>query len=132
MVVPDIRETDCPDRRGQQMIRRRPIPRTRDYPTDSLRYTTILNGAVRVYPDGREVCTDTPQGWREYKRRVEVMVIRQGHRCRLCHRRLSLANATFEHQRRRGMGAAWREDRISKDGQDWNGAAHWVCNSEKG
>ena len=110
------------------MIRRRPIPRSRDYPAESLRYTTILNGAVRVYPDGREVCQDTPAGWREYKRRVGVMVERQRHRCSLCRGRLSLGNATFEHQRRRGMGAAWRDDRITKDGQEWNGAAHWVCN----
>ena len=114
------------------MIRRRPIPRSRDYPAESLRYTTILNGAVRVYPDGREVCQDSPAGWREYKRRVGVMVERQRHRCSLCRGRLSLGNATFEHQRRRGMGAAWRDDRITKDGQDWNGAAHWVCNGARG
>jgi hypothetical protein len=114
------------------MIRRRPILKSRDYPEQSLRYKTILSGAVRVYPDGREVCIDSTAGWREYKRRVEVMVQRQNHRCCLCGRRLSLANATFEHQRRRGMGAAWRDDRITKDGQDWNGAAHWACNSEKG
>src|SRR3984885_1455172 len=120
--------------RGELLIRRRPIPRSRDYPTDSLRYTSILNGAVRVYPDGREVCQDSPAGWREYKRRVEAMLLRQQGRCCLCGKRLALREATFEHQRRRGMGAAWRDDRIffSKDGQDWNGAAHWVCNSEKG
>lgn len=114
------------------MIRRRPIPRSRDYPAASLRYSTILDGAVRVYSDGREVCQDSPAGWREYKRRVEMMVRRQNYRCCLCNRPLSLANATFEHQRRRGIGAAWRDDRITKDGQDWNGAAHWVCNREKG
>ena len=39
------------------MIRRRPIPRSHDYPTESLRYTTILNGAVRVYKDGKEFKT---------------------------------------------------------------------------
>lgn len=114
------------------MIRRRPIPRTRDYPAESLRYTTILDGAVRVYPDGREVCQDSVAGWREYKRRVSVMLNRQGGRCSLCNRSLSLANATFEHQRRRGMGAAWRDDRITKDGEEWNGAAHWICNGERG
>ena len=57
------------------MIRRRPIPRSRDYPAVSLRYSTILNGAVRVYPDGREVCQDSSAGWREYKRRVEAMLV---------------------------------------------------------
>lgn len=98
----------------------------------SLRFELILNGAVRVYPDGREVCQDSPAGWREYKWRVGVMLQRQNHRCCLCRGRLALGNATFEHQRRRGMGAAWRDDRIVKDGQDWNGAACWVCNGEKG
>ncbi len=113
-------------------LRRRPILKNRPRPEHSLRYSTILDGAVLVYPDGREVCQDSPAGWREYKRRVSVMVQRQNHRCCLCNKPLALGNATFEHQRRRGMGAAWRDDRISRDGQDWNGAAHWVCNSEKG
>lgn len=115
------------------MIRRRPIPRTREYPEHSLRYTTILDCAVRVYPDGREVCQDTPAGWREYKRRVSVMVERQDGLCCLCKLRLSAGNATFEHQRRRGMHAAFRDDRIvDQNGEPMNGAAHWVCNSEKG
>jgi hypothetical protein len=114
------------------MIRRRPIPKSRSFPEVSQHFELILDGAVRRYRDGREVCQDSPAGWREYKRRVSVMVERQNFRCCLCKRRLSLGNATFEHQRRRGMGAAWRDDRITKDGQDWNGAAHWVCNSKKG
>ncbi|HEY1800060.1 MAG TPA: hypothetical protein VGG46_03915 [Terriglobales bacterium] len=98
----------------------------------SLRYELILDGAVRVYPGGREVCQDSPAGWREYKRRVEVMVQRQNFRCSLCGKRISVSTATFEHQRRRGMGAAWRDDRITIDGKDWNSAAHWVCNGERG
>jgi len=75
---------------------------------------------------------DNKAGWIEYKRRVSVMVQRQGRRCCLCEKPLALGNATFEHQRRRGMGAAWRDDRITKDGEDWNGAAHWVCNGGEG
>lgn len=114
------------------MIRRRPIPRTRSYPEFSQHYETILNGAVRRYRDGREVCQDSAAGWREYTRRVGAMVQRQNFHCCLCRKALALTNATFEHQRRRGMGAAWRDDRITKDGKDWNGAAHWVCNGEKG
>lgn len=113
-------------------MRRRPIPRFSPKKEHSLRFSTILDGAVIVYPDGREVCVNSSAGWQEYKRRVKVMVQRQNFRCCLCNRPLSLANATFEHQRRRGMGAAWRDDRIEKDGQPWNGAAHWVCNGEKG
>jgi len=114
------------------MLRRRPIPKSRSYPEASLRYETILDGAVRVYPGGREVCRDSKAGWLEYKRRVKLMWERQGRRCCLCGRPLALWNATFEHQRRRGIGAAWRDDRITKDGQDWNGAAHWVCNAGRG
>jgi hypothetical protein len=114
------------------MIRRRPIPKFHEHPEFSQHYETILDGAVRVYRDGREVCQNSKAGWLEYKRRVKVMVERQNRRCCLCNRPLALGNATFEHQRRRGMGAAWRDDRIEKDGQPWNGAAHWVCNREKG
>ena len=114
------------------MIRRRPIPRSRFYPEASLRYRTILDGAVRVYPDGRQVCQESTAGYREHARRVEVKVERQRFRCCLCNRRLSVRQATFEHQRRRGMAAAFRDDRIEKDGQEWNGAAHWVCNAERG
>lgn len=112
--------------------RRRPIPRFKLRPEVSQHFELILNGAVRLYRDGREVCVNSKAGWIEYKRRVKVMLQRQNHRCCLCNRPLALANATFEHQRRRGMGAAWRDDRITKDGEDWNGAAHWTCNSEKG
>jgi hypothetical protein len=121
------------------MIRRRPIPRTAYHwtpqpkPEHSQHYDLICGGAVRRYrADGREVCEESAAGWREYKRRVQVMVERQRYRCCLCGKRLSGSEATFEHQRRRGMGAAFRDDRITKDGQEWNGAAHWVCNSLKG
>ena len=58
--------------------RRRPIPK-RLYPWlaaakgPSLRYELICNGAVRKYPDGREVCEDSLAGRREYLRRLEAM-----------------------------------------------------------
>lgn len=115
------------------MIRRRPIPRVRLFPAESLRYEIILNGAVRRYPDGREVCQENSAGYREYTRRLEKMLQRQNHRCCLCKKRLSRNDATFEHQRRRGMGSAFRNDAISDaEGNPINGAAHWICNSEKG
>ena len=113
-------------------FRRRPIPRTKLYPSVSQHFVLSDCGSYRIYRDGREVCVDSPAGWREYKRRVEVMVQRQNHRCCLCNRRISVGTATFEHQRRRGMGSAWRDDRIEKDGVEWNGAAHWTCNGERG
>jgi len=90
------------------------------------------HSAELKHRDGREVCVDSKAGWLEYKRRVKVMLQRPGGRCCPCGKSLALGSATFEHQRRRGMGAAWRDDRIEKDGADWNGAAHWICNSEKG
>lgn len=119
------------------MIRRRPIPRssyswTPKPKPESLRYEIILDGAAVRYPDGREVCQPNAAGDRLYTKRVREMVQRQQYRCCLCGGRLNAADATFEHQRRRGMGAAFRDDRIVKDGREWNGAAHWVCNVEKG
>jgi hypothetical protein len=115
------------------MIRRRPIPKFKLKPEFSQHYELVCDGAVRRYRDGREVCVDSPAGWREYKRRVEIMVRRQNFRCCLCKKRISIANATFEHQRRRGMGAAFRQDAIfDQHGNPINGAAHWICNYEKG
>jgi len=120
------------------MIRRRPIPRsayryTLKPKAPSLRYELILGGSVIRYSDGREICQPSAAGWREYARRVEAMVRRQDFRCCLCNRRLALRDATFEHQRRRGMGSAFRDDRSVDSAGNWiNGAAHWVCNSKKG
>lgn len=121
------------------MMRRRPIPRsfyrwTPEAKGPSLRYELILNGAVRKYPDGREVCQDSPAGWKEYSRRLDIMLSRQSWICCDCGKRIrSRTDATFEHQRRRGMGAAFRDDRIyDEHGVRKNGAAHWVCNGERG
>jgi hypothetical protein len=120
------------------VFRRRPIPRSPyrwapEAKGPSLRYELILDGAVRVYPDGRQVCQDSAAGWREYKRRVELMLQMQNWRCCLCEKRLALADATFEHGRRRGLHAAFRDDRVwNERGEKINGAAHWVCNGEKG
>lgn len=116
------------------MIRRKPIPRTRIYPADSLRYTTILSGAVRVYPDGREICCENAAGRKEYGRRVQEMVQRQGFRCEACNRRLSLFGATFDHWPiKRRMGAAFRDDRVIDAEGNWiNRAVHWACNSAAG
>lgn len=115
------------------MIRRRPIPRSRTFRIVSQHYELILNGAARRYHDGREVCQDDALGRRLYAKRVETMVQRQNYRCSLCGRCLRAGSATFEHHRRRGMGAAFRDDRIEDQAGNWiNSAAHWVCNLEKG
>lgn len=115
------------------MIRRKPISHTRVYPEQSLRYEVILGGAVRVYPDGREVCQDNAAGRRLYASRVQEMVQRQNFRCGLCNRRLTLSGATFDHNPRRKMGSAFRDDRIVDAKGEWlSSAAHWLCNSQRG
>lgn len=120
------------------MNRRRPIPRSAYHwqpkpKLPSLRYEIILNGAAIRYLDGREVCQPNALGDRLYTKRVRDMVQRQNYRCCLCSELLNAADATFEHQRRRGMHAAFRDDRIVDQEGNWvNAAAHWICNSEKG
>ena len=119
-------------------FRRRPIPR-RAYAWlarnrgPSLRYRLSEDGSYRIYPDGREVCVDSYAGRREYLKRLELMLKRQEWKCCLCGKGIrSRDDATFEHQRRKGMGSAWRDDRVVKHGQEYNGAAHWICNHERG
>lgn len=57
---------------------------------------------------------------------------RQKGLCCLCSLPLVRDEATFEHQDGRGMGGSRRDDRIEKDGQLYNGAAHFLCNNAKG
>jgi len=115
------------------LIRRKPIPSFRLKPLQSLRYESIQGGAAIRYPDGREVCQENAAGRRLYAKRVQEMVQRQNFRCSLCGRRLSPGNATFDHDPRRKMGSAFRDDRIVDAEGNWlSGAAHWICNSKKG
>ena len=88
--------------------------------------------AVHVYPSGREVCQKNAAGEREYDNRTMQMLRRQGGVCCICGLYLSELEATFEHEDGRGMGGARRDDRIEVDGKWQNGAAHPVCNTEKG
>jgi hypothetical protein len=118
---------------------RRPIPRqpyrwTPEPKGPSLRFELILDGAVRKYPDGREVCQDSPAGYREYNRRLDIMLTRQHWMCAHCDKKIhTRSDATFDHQRRRGMGAAFRDDRVySERAEVLNSAAHWNCNVERG
>lgn len=83
-------------------------------------------------PGGREVCTRGAAGRREYKNRIELMWERQLGLCCLCGMPLRLSESTFEHQRPKGMGGGFTDDRIEVDGIPINGAAHWICNGNKG
>lgn len=94
------------------------------------------------YPDGREVCDTTAKGKLEYHTRTMLMGARQNFRCAAkdCGVPMSLMNGrqdsiTFDHGNTRGMGGAWRDDRIdlTNDNGEWiNTAMCWRCNSEKG
>lgn len=92
----------------------------------------IYASGVARYLDGREVCDLSGEGRREYRRRTLLMWERQDKTCCLCGLPLAAQDATFEHQDGRGMGGSRRDDRVEKDGNPYNGAAHPWCNHEKG
>jgi len=99
--------------------------------TPSLRYELILDDAVRLYPDGREVCCDTRKGKVEYSARVAAMALRQHGVCGLGPH--LLRNATFGHDKGRGMDSAHRDDRIvDENGEPMNHAECMQCNLQKG
>lgn len=110
-----------------------PKPKDAKSPAGSLRYALILNGAVRKYPDGREVCQRTRKGRQEYHERTIIMAERQHKLCGICWRPMLFLDITFEHEDGRGMNGGHRDDRIVDDnGVLVNCAAHSWCNSEKG
>lgn len=100
--------------------------------------------AVRKFAGDREVCNLLTKAGRDiYMDRIRQMWERQGRRCYLeslvaeCPGRLSIREATFDHDEGRGMGGGCQDDRIEvPDGRGGmvpvNGAAHALCNSLKG
>lgn len=86
--------------------------------------------AVIIGEGGKEVCSETIAGQKEYKRRVEVMRLRQAKLCCNCIESLDAAEATFEHEN--GRGAGKRDDRIEINGKPVNGASHGICNQQRG
>lgn len=86
--------------------------------------------AVQIGEGGKEVCSDTLAGQKEYKRRVELMWRRQHGLCCNCRLPLELSKATFEHEN--GRGAGKRDDRLEVNGKPTNGASHEICNGERG
>lgn len=81
---------------------------------------------------GREVCRKNGAGRREYRKRVELMHQRQLGLCAICGRPLRLDQATFDHERPRGLGGGFRDDRIEIDGEPINAAVHGLCNVQRG
>lgn len=61
-----------------------------------------------VTRDGREIHR-SPWAWLVQRRKAWE---RDEHRCRACGRELALAEAHIDHVRERGMGGAWRDDRL--------------------
>lgn len=88
--------------------------------------------AVKIYPDGREVCNrDIAEGKHEYDSRRYQMEVRQGFRCAICER-IASCMMQFDHQDGRGHGGGNRDDRIEVEGKWFNAALCHMCNTEKG
>lgn len=86
--------------------------------------------AVVIGEGGKEVCSETIAGQKEYRRRVELMWRRQRGLCCNCKEPLSLSEATFEHEN--GRGAGKQDDRLEHNGRPINGASHGLCNRLRG
>lgn len=113
-----------------RIIRRTPVLPKGDKPN---KYFAAESLAVKIYPDGREVCQDNAEGKRKYSQATEKMSIRQWEVCAICG--LPFApwlQPTFDHQDGRGMNGSIRDDRIWING-DWHNAALCVpCQGIKG
>ena len=96
----------------------------------SLRYE-VIDGSFKRFPDGREVCLDNAAGRAEYAHRTETMRLRQHNVCaRGPH---LIVNPSFDHEKSRRMGGAFRDDRIEDEfGNKLNGCSCWTCNSKAG
>jgi hypothetical protein len=117
-----------PMRRGQRICK--PCPPK----------TMAMHGVI-LYPNGRQKCDRSRAGRMEYKRRTALMWDRQKGFCGLqispdCPGKITLEQATFEHQDGRGMGGAKQDDRIETmvDGkiEAYNLASCTHCNVLKG
>ena len=96
------------------------------------KYFTPPKEAVKVFPDGREVCSNTIAGSREYQLRLTEMYERQGQMCAIHAGWITREEATFDHQAGRGSGGGHRDDRTEVRGQWQNAALCIHCNGAKG
>jgi hypothetical protein len=120
-------------RRSKPLQRsQKPIRKHRKVKKSSLRYKYILPG-LRQYPDGRQVCEENAAGREIYKFRTEQMALRQDGKCAACGLPMVPKDTTFDHERPRGMGAAFRDDKLwDFDGSPMNRATHGWCNAKRG
>ena len=84
--------------------------------------------AVRIFRDGREVCSQLLKAGRdEYQRRKRVAWEEQKGLCAICHKPLRWIESTVDHKKPRKMGGSERDDR-----QDNIAAVHPICNTTRG
>ncbi len=99
--------------------RPKPVPRKRE--------------AVKVYADGREVCSQTAAGRSEYLNRTRKAENRQWGMCAICGQPFTpWLVPTLDHQEGRGMNGAHRDDRLWIDGKPHNAALCVPCQGIKG
>jgi hypothetical protein len=92
------------------------------------KYPVINN--VKIYPDGRERCLDTPLGRIVYCGRLRSMCDLQKELCAICGEFMGFP--TFDHQDGRGSGGSRRDDRTEIYGKRYNAALCAECNTRKG
>jgi hypothetical protein len=83
--------------------------------------------AVRIMPDSREICSQTPAGRAEYARRREERWRLDKGICCLCGLPVALEYATVEHPDGRGLGGSRHDDRIESIR-----ISHFFGNAKKG
>jgi 5-methylcytosine-specific restriction endonuclease McrA len=86
-----------------------------------------MKPAVKIFPDGREVCQDSAAGKREYYRRADEVWERYGKCCWLCGKSLDRGAMAVDHIRPKGTNSAWRDDRAFNIAP-----ACYPCNSRRG
>lgn len=86
--------------------------------------------AVTIMPNGQEICSPTPAGKKEYRRRTLAMRTRQNELCRWCGKWMSETDCTFDHEEGRTVGR--RDERIFANGRKQNAALHFICNGLRG
>jgi hypothetical protein len=82
---------------------------------------------VRIMPDSREICSQTPSGRAEYTRRLEERWRLDKGVCCLCGLPVALKYATVEHPDGRGLGGSRRDDSIGSIR-----ISHFLGNVKKG
>jgi hypothetical protein len=109
----------------------REFPKTEKFPALAFPKPSQIrrhHEAVIKMAGGREVCSNSKAGQDEYRRRTADMYERDNGICCICDQPIDAQEyPTFQHTNGRGMGGSRRDDRIQ-----YNGVAHWKCNSELG